>query len=292
MTLPESSEQPLFDPGPATPAEILTRALDRPVWSENKADLIARYLRYFVFITKHGTYIDPFAGPQTERSGQAWTVELVLANEPPWLKRFFLFDIDAGQVDRLQTLAGGYPDREITIGRGNANQVAPMTIPPGTIKEKEATFCLLDQRTFECEWRLCEYIAGLRPGPRKIEQFYFLANHWLLRALAAVNTDEGRAKIRRWLGDDDIERFTGTASSLDRANHFATKFREELGYRSVKPWPIFGKEEGRGPVMYYMIHATDHKEAPKLMERAYRKAVAPPETTAQLSLELNDIDLD
>jgi len=67
MTLPESTEQPLFDPGPATPAEILTRALDRPVWSENKADLIARYLRYFVFITKHGTYIDPFAGPQTER---------------------------------------------------------------------------------------------------------------------------------------------------------------------------------------------------------------------------------
>jgi three-Cys-motif partner protein len=170
--------------------------------------------------------------------------------------------------------------------------VAPARIPPGTIKEREATFCLLDQRTFECEWRLCEYIAELRPGPRKIEQFYFFANGWLPRALAAVTTDEGRAKIQRWLGDDDIERFTGTASSLDRANHFVTKFREGLGYRSVKPWPIFAKEEGRGAVMYYMIHATDHDEAPKLMERAYRKAVAPPETTAQLLLELNDIDLE
>lgn len=291
MTLPDWTEQPLFDPGPATPVEILTRALDRPVWTENKADLIARYLRYFVFITKHGTYIDPFAGPQTERSEQAWTVEQVLANEPPWLKRFFLFDVEASQVERLRALAEIYPDRDITIRPGDANQVVPATIPAGTIKDTEATFCLLDQRTFECEWRLCKYIAGLRPGLRKIEQFYFFASGWLPRALAAVTTDKGKEQVRSWLGDDDIEGFTAISSSLERADHFVTKFREELGYRSVKPWPIFTKEEGRGAVMYYMIHATDHDEAPKLMERAYRKAVAPPETAAQLSLELNDIAL-
>ncbi len=41
--------------------------------------------------------------------------------------------------------------------------------------------------------------------------------------------------------------------------------------------------------MYYMIHATDHEEAPKLMYRAYRQAVRPPEPLEQLGLALEGI---
>jgi hypothetical protein len=37
--------------------------------------------------------------------------------------------------------------------------------------------------------------------------------------------------------------------------------------------------------MYFMIHATDHPEAPKLMRRAYVRAVDPLEPAAQLQLE-------
>jgi hypothetical protein len=38
--------------------------------------------------------------------------------------------------------------------------------------------------------------------------------------------------------------------------------------------------------MYYMIHATDHPEAPKLMERVYNKALQVKEPLDQLQLEL------
>lgn len=79
---------PLFDPGPEVQSEILTKPSDRPVWSENKTELIARYLRYFVYVTRHGTYIDAFAGPQTDRSERAWTAQLVLDSEPKWLRNF------------------------------------------------------------------------------------------------------------------------------------------------------------------------------------------------------------
>lgn len=81
-TKSEWAEITLFDPGPATQVEIETKALEQPVWSENKADLIARYLRFFVYITHHGTYLDAFAGPQTDRSEQAWTAQMVLESEP------------------------------------------------------------------------------------------------------------------------------------------------------------------------------------------------------------------
>ncbi len=44
-----------------------------PVWTRNKARLVQRYLRYFVFITRHGTYIDGFAGPQEPDRPETWT---------------------------------------------------------------------------------------------------------------------------------------------------------------------------------------------------------------------------
>ena len=164
MTSIDWEDVTLFDPGPATLQEIETKALQRPVWSENKAHLITRYLRYFVFITRHGTYIDPFAGPQTDRSKQAWTAQSVISSEPKWLRNFYLFDESPSQVAHLDQLAEDNPDRNIVVSRGNSNRVLPSVLPGGSIGEREATFCLLDQRTFECEWSLCEHISKLRPG--------------------------------------------------------------------------------------------------------------------------------
>ena len=291
MTDDATWEEPhLFDPGPATLLEIETRALERPVWSENKAALITRYLRYFVFITRHGTYLDPFAGPQTEQSQQAWTAQMVLESEPKWLRHFHLFDRSSSQVGRLHRLATEHSDRDVRVYEGDSNQTLLAALPDGSIGQREATFCLLDQRTFECEWHLCQHISRLRPGPTKVEQFYFLATGWLSRSLAAVSTPEGAQRVKAWLGDDDYSSFRDL-DSYGHVNTFIGKFRRELGYRSAKAWPIYQREGARGVVMYYMIHATDHEEAPKLMYRAYRQAVRPPETLEQLELTTDGIAL-
>jgi hypothetical protein len=49
----------------------------------------------------------------------------------------------------------------------------------------------------------------------------------------------------------------------------------------VKAWPILGRFHG-ARIMYFMIHATDHLEAPKLMTRAYEAAT--PSGPKQLQL--------
>jgi hypothetical protein len=54
------------DPPVQRSSVVKLRPLRNPIWTENKARLIERYLYYFVLITKHGTYIDGFAGPQYE----------------------------------------------------------------------------------------------------------------------------------------------------------------------------------------------------------------------------------
>jgi hypothetical protein len=67
--------------------------LESHIWTKNKARLIERYLNLFVQITKHGTYIDGFAGPQEEdENSTGWSARLVLESEPQWFRNFYLFD--------------------------------------------------------------------------------------------------------------------------------------------------------------------------------------------------------
>ena len=210
---------------------------------------------------------------------------MVLASEPKWFRHFYLFDESREQIRHLQSLAIEHADRDIQIYEGDSNRVLASVLPAGSIAEREATFCLLDQRTFECEWQLCEHIAQLRPGLRKVEQFYFLANSWMPRALAAISTTEGEERVRAWLGCEDWLSFV-KLDSLGRREYFVEKFKKELGYRSVRPWPIYERDAGGGALMYYMIHATDHPEASKLMSRAYRSAVTSADPTEQLEFDL------
>jgi hypothetical protein len=116
----------------------------------------------------------------------------------------------------------------------------------------------------------------------KIEQFYFLAAGWLDRSLAASTSEDGRARTEAWWGGaTDI---LGDLSALRRAQLMSTRFVEELGYASAEPYAVH-KRKGGGRVMYYMIHATDHPEARKLMDRAYKRAAMPAGMLDELPLD-------
>jgi len=78
-------------------------------------------------------------------------------------------------------------------------------------------------------------------------------------------------------------------SPLARARTIEDRFRTELGYTYSTAWPIYDRESG-GRVMYSMVHASDHPEAPKLMRRAYDWAVRPiQEDATQLALDFASI---
>ncbi len=250
---PHPEPDPLF---PLPPAQQPDRSSVRPLplhplWTDNKAKLIERYLFYFVLVTHHGTYIDGFAGPQD--SADNWAARLVLENEPPWLRHFHLCEVEGPKVDRLRELREQHPGRGVEVYDGDFNVKVDEILRPELIGEKEAVFCLLDQRTFECDWATLERIARYKTSGYKIELFYFLANHWFHRALAATTKGE---RPERWWGRDDLEHFAAL-SGIDRAQMVCRRFREELGYVSARPWAIYERERGRR-VMYYMIHATDH----------------------------------
>jgi three-Cys-motif partner protein len=268
--------------------EIKLSNLRHPIWTENKAKLIERYLYYFVLITKHGTYIDGFAGPQELEKSEMWAAKLVLESEPRWMRHFHLFELDKKKVQMLEDLkysqpahnkAKGEPKRDIKIYSGDFNHRIHDLLRSGSIGQKEATFCLLDQRTFECRWDSVKALAEYKVSGNKIELFYFFMNAWLGRAFAA---QKDKTELDAWWGNDGWK-VLPEMKPFRRAELLAERFKKELGYVSVKPWPIYSREDG-GRTMYYMIHASDHLEAPKLMYRAYHKAVLPKENYRQLLL--------
>jgi three-Cys-motif partner protein len=98
--------------------------------------------------------------------------------------------------------------------------------------------------------------------------FYFLPIWWLNRAILATTKDHD--KIAAWWGRPDWMPVVDMQHH-QKAATFQKRFLE-LGYRYVLPFPILDREKGNR-VMFYMILATDHPEAPKLMWRAYNKGV-------------------
>lgn len=274
---------------PPLKKEPLLRRLKYPIWTEKKAKLIEEYLYLFVQITHHGTYIDGFTGPQDPDKPHTWAAKLVLEREPRWFRHFYLFELDKKKVELIGQMVGSQaprnkqkrePSRTIDISCCDCNEGIVALLAKGCIRQKEATFCLLDQHTFECRWSTLEALARYKQGNEsKIELFYFLATGWFNRALAATKDQE---RLRAWWGRDDWEQLRKIGSEA-RVNLVAERFRTELKYASVKAWPIRSADDG-GQVMYHMIHATDHDDAPGLMRRAYEKVVTPAQPSTQLDL--------
>ena len=173
--------------------------------------------------------------------------------------------------------------REIRVYEGDFNEQVLPVLKGDCIRQKEATFCLLDQRTFECHWATVKRLAEYKQAPNnKIELFYFLGVGWLKRAISGVKHE---SILQQWWGRSDWSKLSVMTEDEIR-DEFVSRFRNELGYRYAHPWPIFERRAGQGRLMYYMVHATDHPAAPLLMARAYARAVTRRESVEQLKLEL------
>ena len=289
----DKSAPVLFElPSQPAPTGVPIKMLSGCLWTAHKAKLIQCYLDYFVYITKCGTYIDGFAGPQDPGQLESWSAKRVLESQvrPKRLRNFFLFDADPSQIQELEQMRDNLPPlpsnqrRRVEIKCGDFNESVTEFLSNGEIPI-EPTFCLLDQRTFECRWSTVEALAKYKPEGTKIEIFYFLPIAWLDRAFCATSKEETLASIAAWWGRDDW-RILQRLSNRERAKLFTKRFTE-LGYVDVKPWPIYS-EQGSSRVMYYMIHATDHREAPVLMRRAYeRVGLTPPSEHLQLGINFD-----
>lgn len=243
----------------------------QPVATKFKAEFIAGYLFQFALVTKHGNYIDAFAGPQEERGeSTAWAARRVLEEQPRnfGINDFYLFEQKPAQFRRLEALRKEHKNHRgrIHLKRGDSNVLVPELLASGSVKPNQAAFALLDQRAMECSWALVEELAEFRRGEgTKTEILYFLPVGWLHRTLSSAS----RKKAEKWWGGPSYQKLLGLRKpELGRV--VAERFRDELGYSAAAPWDFYRREEG-DTLEYTMIHATDHPRAPRLIHAAYNQ---------------------
>ena len=239
-----------------------------PLWTVDKSRLIDEYIHHFLLVTKHGVYLDLFAGPQHATDTENWSVRRVLERRTegnPSIRHYAVCDIKRKQAERLRDVGKNHPS--FRVYEGDANERVHQMLNEAPLTSKTACFCLIDQRTFECHWTTVEAVARYKREGYKIELFYFLAQTWLDRAWASTQNKE---KLAAWWGKGDHERFR-KLPSVARALALCDRFRDELDYTYSDPFSIHEKGEG-SRTMYYMIHASDHPAACGLMARAYQLA--------------------
>lgn len=251
---------------------VVTR-LASAIWTTRKAWLIKLYLQLFVYVTNRGTYIDAFAGPQ--KTLDSWAARLIWEDDPGLrrkrIDRFELFELNRESLNHLREMVKKTPEnrRSVFVTDGDANKKLPEALLKRPIKNP--AFCLLDQRSTECSWKLVETISKHKTEGHKIELFYFLMAGWKNRSLKNLKVNP-EADLLRWWGRSDYD-LAVTADPNRLAELFCDRFRNELGYRFVVPFPIYGdpNDGSNGRLQYWMIHASDHEAATSFMVRAFNR---------------------
>lgn len=248
--------------------------INPPEQTNAKSKLISGYLSQFQLITKGGLYIDGFAAPQSRDHEESWTARRVLEISPARIRTFWLCDNEPRgllQLRRLKEQHHGRPgSRRVYVMEGDFNVTVKSILWGGRLTRKGAIFALLDQRSTECHWATVRALAA-RAGATKIELLYFLGTSWIHRVLMSSVREAKLHEIDRWWGGRgwiDLKELT----QAEIVKTVADRFAQELGYKFVKPYPIFMEEKG-SKVAFHLIHASDHPEAPKLMDRSFLNVV-------------------
>ena len=134
--------------------------IEAPLWTIDKSRLIDEYIHHFLLVTKHGVYLDLFAGPQHVTDAENWSVRRVLERRTegnPSIRHYAVCDIKRKQADRLRNLGRNHPS--FRVYEGDANERVHEMLEGAPITAKTACFCLIDQRSFHCHWTTVEAVA-------------------------------------------------------------------------------------------------------------------------------------
>lgn len=146
------------------------------IWSEEKLDLLAKYLKAYSIIMNEQKkswlrayyYIDAFAGsirPRAKEDEQRYidgSPLLALQTEPQFDGYWFI-DISPRRVERVERLREQFPHCVIEIRQGNCNQVLCNEIVPRIpYSSKTRAFVFLDPYGLQIEWDTIRQLANTR----------------------------------------------------------------------------------------------------------------------------------
>ncbi len=145
-------------------------------WSEEKLDLLAKYLKAYSVIMNEQKkswlrayyYVDAFAGsvrPRAKEDEQRYIdgSPLRALQTEPRFDRYWFVDVSPRRVERVQRLRKEFPDCVIDVRRGNCNEVLCNEIVPQLpYSSKQRAFVFLDPYGLQVDWETVRELANTR----------------------------------------------------------------------------------------------------------------------------------
>lgn len=141
-------------------------------WSEEKLDLLAKYLKaYSVIMSEQKKrwlrayyYIDAFAGsvrPRAKEDEQRYIdgSPLRALQTEPQFDAYWFVDVSPRRVERVQSLRDDFPDRVIQVWQGNCNSVLCNQIIPQLAYTNRRAFVFLDPYGLQVNWETVRQLA-------------------------------------------------------------------------------------------------------------------------------------
>jgi three-Cys-motif partner protein len=251
-----------------------------PSQTNSKSRLIAQYISQSQNIRSlFGSISRTRRAVQATSCSRLWGAAKPSIYSPPFVI-LWKCEIEKRGIKQLKELKKKHhhkpSSRRVAIMEGDFNETVKLILKSDRLTPRAAIFALLDQRNTECHWATVQALAA-RAGRTKIEILYFLGTSWLHRSLTQSRKAERIEEINKWWGNNDWK-FLTELSQTEQVNVMAGRFLNELGYKHVTAYPIMQDELGKKK-SFYLIHASDHSDAPKLMTRAYSQIVGDVEGT-------------
>ena len=242
--------------------------IEAPLWTIDKSRLIDEYLHHFLLVTKHGVYLDLFAGRNTQLtprigpSGGFW-------NGAPRATLPFVTTRCATSSASRRTGCG--------ILGGTTPRSASMKVMPTSAFTRcwREHLLLRRRRASALSTSVRSNATGLpwkQSHNTSVKAIRSRCSIFSRRSgWTALGPAPATARNWRHGGATGTTQHFRTLRSVERAIALCKRFRDELGYAYAVPFAIHEKGAG-SRTMYYMIHASDHPAAAGLMARAYLRA--------------------
>lgn len=145
-------------------------------WSEEKLDLLAKYLKAYSVIMDNQKktwlrayyYIDAFAGsvrPRAKEDEQRYIdgSPLRALQTNPQFDGYWFVDVSPRRVNRVQELCSQFPEYAINVRQGNCNEVlCNEIIPQISYSSKRRAFVFLDPYGLQVNWQTVKELAHTR----------------------------------------------------------------------------------------------------------------------------------
>ncbi len=145
-------------------------------WSEEKLDLLAKYLKAYSAIMnkqkqswlKAYYYIDAFAGsvrPRSKEDEQRYIdgSPLRALQTEPKFDAYWFIDVSPRRIERIEGLRDEFPDCTIEIRQGNCNEIlCNEVISEVTYASKQRAFVFLDPYGLQVDWETVRELANTK----------------------------------------------------------------------------------------------------------------------------------